>query len=758
MAKRNQWKRFFFSKRFEVKRESLLYHKDWYMPFEDEIRVAETTRGGSAAMVPRRPTHRPTQRPGAHRPESLKRITIMGRKKSNVPHLSSQELWKLANKKIQVSVVLNELGKAKGKERRAKFVKENLGRTKIEKLHRGRATIISKPINATDNFFSNQTDQKLKVKTSQTARLPMPIMEELVEEEEEEEGKDEEDEEPTNEFHVQEFALLDEKEVTTLRNYHRVVKQRQTAGVGAMTTKAKRKEQKREGSHKRQTLISNLRGYYMQAADEEEYKDNELYSDTNLLKREALRFHPSVQHILADMCNVVDPKQSGQVSLKDFTKIYITVNKALSDIAGDPAPDKDLAILAEKEFYIDTLGSKTMDLQHFRQSWFQIADQWTEGINVEAYTAILKRFYVAAQLAMAPKVDQMTFNGLKSPELQPPPPPPSAEEKEKGKGKGKKEIEIKEKKKRDRKKNAAGGRSSDSTKINARRRPTMRKPETREQKRPPPKFEIQNVKPQTSDGKPQRSKAPKENKLNVLPKLGANSNAYLNDQGVDESFITQSRTTDSAPGLSPFGAYIMRKKSQHSQEDIKKIAEHCMSQLNEKKAQEEAPAPEITLKRQLRDIQKNKLPFLTSNGLPVSEAHYIKQKRSNSMERNPLVSSVDGAMKKDGIWETALTTKHDAQVALDKQMHQRVHLRAGGGAGVLVRGIRLAKRAKGRHHLNQLKTGASQLARLNNFRKGNHFPSPGSPGFTPGRLPDVVLPVANMKAHANVRRLQKRNI
>ena len=133
--------------------------------------------------------------------------------------------------------------------------------------------------------------------------------------------------------------------------------------------------------------MDEIRAYYlpdgMQESNEVMHRD--MYTDKNLLLREAIKYDPQTLGVLAEIWAVVDTDGNGKVDHDE----YVTMSKKLYQVfvgADNEAAERE----AEKDWSRDSFGYDHLDRTRFAQAWFQLADIWTEEIDCAAYVEFLR--------------------------------------------------------------------------------------------------------------------------------------------------------------------------------------------------------------------------------------------------------------------------------------------------------------------------------------------------------------------------------
>jgi hypothetical protein len=109
-------------------------------------------------------------------------------------------------------------------------------------------------------------------------------------------------------------------------------------------------------------------------------RDDDEFNDRRLLQRDILRFDADIRGMLGALWDLVDADQSGQVDLQEYVTLSVNLQRAVTD-------DFDLdeaTKIARREFEFDAQGCETMDRTLFFWSFFQLADAWRDGDDINS--------------------------------------------------------------------------------------------------------------------------------------------------------------------------------------------------------------------------------------------------------------------------------------------------------------------------------------------------------------------------------------
>ena len=134
------------------------------------------------------------------------------------------------------------------------------------------------------------------------------------------------------------------------------------------------------------SLITSLQHKYDPEGDGR-LNEPELYSNTSLLRRESIKFSPSVLTVLSDMWDLVDDDCSGTLEFSEYTTFHRKMALCLSH---DTSPIEREAMCA-RDWAKDTgNGRKTIVRATFYESMFELADHWTDEIKTRDYETFLR--------------------------------------------------------------------------------------------------------------------------------------------------------------------------------------------------------------------------------------------------------------------------------------------------------------------------------------------------------------------------------
>ena len=128
-------------------------------------------------------------------------------------------------------------------------------------------------------------------------------------------------------------------------------------------------------------IMDMLKIYYR--ADEEE--DVRLVSDKALFQRESLRFNKKIRDLLDHIWDWTDVDNSGDIDEEEYCTMFHVLWKVvwsdLPDAEAHSRPREEVEEIAKVEFKRDLMGAELMDKMHFNQSFFQMADTWSDDIS-----------------------------------------------------------------------------------------------------------------------------------------------------------------------------------------------------------------------------------------------------------------------------------------------------------------------------------------------------------------------------------------
>jgi len=122
-----------------------------------------------------------------------------------------------------------------------------------------------------------------------------------------------------------------------------------------------------------------------------------MYTEESQLKRERLSSNTEIVSIIHHWWSEVilakyDKNHDEHLNKQEYIQLHRALGRALSD----PNVEMDLSTelqLAEEDWANDTKGAKTLNETMFIRSIFQLADQWTEGLEVDEYVEFLEYLF-----------------------------------------------------------------------------------------------------------------------------------------------------------------------------------------------------------------------------------------------------------------------------------------------------------------------------------------------------------------------------
>jgi hypothetical protein len=119
--------------------------------------------------------------------------------------------------------------------------------------------------------------------------------------------------------------------------------------------------------------------------------DEELYTEENLQKREAIKHDPKMDRIVSKFWHVLDMQKDEQehISRRVYTQLNIRLHKALiPDIHMEEAVEE-----ADADWDRDCNGLSTMPYDNFFHAMFELADLWCLAIDIERYVKFLEQVF-----------------------------------------------------------------------------------------------------------------------------------------------------------------------------------------------------------------------------------------------------------------------------------------------------------------------------------------------------------------------------
>ena len=139
---------------------------------------------------------------------------------------------------------------------------------------------------------------------------------------------------------------------------------------------------------KKNDFIAALRTEFLV---DDEHKDNHLYSDANLLKRESLKFEKRIQFTLKRLWALVDINHDGTITKPEYLELHKRLVRALVGVVDEEEEKKT----GEEDWLHDTPLTKghqehEMGKPQFISAFFRMVDVWTENICVDEYSSFLE--------------------------------------------------------------------------------------------------------------------------------------------------------------------------------------------------------------------------------------------------------------------------------------------------------------------------------------------------------------------------------
>jgi hypothetical protein len=97
----------------------------------------------------------------------------------------------------------------------------------------------------------------------------------------------------------------------------------------------------------------------------------------------------AVRESLQEIWEWVDADRNGVLDLEEYTRMFTVLFPFLNPDRLQNITAEEIEALAEKEYDLDT-GPNGIQKQQFRHAFFQLADRWTEEIDVKLYRRFLK--------------------------------------------------------------------------------------------------------------------------------------------------------------------------------------------------------------------------------------------------------------------------------------------------------------------------------------------------------------------------------
>jgi hypothetical protein len=142
------------------------------------------------------------------------------------------------------------------------------------------------------------------------------------------------------------------------------------------------------------TLFKQLRQMYASGHEDIELDemDEELYTDLALLQREAIRFEPAVQLVIAELFEAIDEDRSQLIDEHEYRK-YINALYECLQMFWDPEmeekSDKQMKEIADEDWTVDCGGHPKINYDRFVVAMFKLCDVWTDFVDGESYLDFL---------------------------------------------------------------------------------------------------------------------------------------------------------------------------------------------------------------------------------------------------------------------------------------------------------------------------------------------------------------------------------
>lgn len=115
-------------------------------------------------------------------------------------------------------------------------------------------------------------------------------------------------------------------------------------------------------------------------------RSGDQFSDTNLLRRESLKFHPLLRRRLRELWKLTDANGNGNLDCEEYVLLHMNLQRAIVPPNAKRFDEKRGRKLALAEWEFDVQGEACMDEHLFILSMFQMADAWRTGpIHADAY-------------------------------------------------------------------------------------------------------------------------------------------------------------------------------------------------------------------------------------------------------------------------------------------------------------------------------------------------------------------------------------
>jgi hypothetical protein len=133
--------------------------------------------------------------------------------------------------------------------------------------------------------------------------------------------------------------------------------------------------------------LKELREQYVRSGEELENADSAaFYTDKALFQREAIKFDSSVISLISELWAVIDVDRSNSLDKQEYKVLMRKVSHILHSTINERRFEEHF----EKDWITDSKNFSSIDRNRFVHCFFQLIDQWTDGISKSEYAQFLE--------------------------------------------------------------------------------------------------------------------------------------------------------------------------------------------------------------------------------------------------------------------------------------------------------------------------------------------------------------------------------
>jgi hypothetical protein len=133
--------------------------------------------------------------------------------------------------------------------------------------------------------------------------------------------------------------------------------------------------------------LKELREQYVQSGEEVENADSAaFYTDKALFQREAIKFDTTVINLISELWAVIDVDRSNSLDKQEYKVLMRKVSHILHSTINERRFEEHF----EKDWITDSKNFSSIDRNRFVHCFFQLIDQWTDGISKSEYAQFLE--------------------------------------------------------------------------------------------------------------------------------------------------------------------------------------------------------------------------------------------------------------------------------------------------------------------------------------------------------------------------------